>query len=393
MKVQMAEKVIAALKSGCVKQSAIKRHEYEKGFLGDGCAIPKTASEGTLDMKRRTLLGTGLGAMVVAGTTAKAQSAVALTLITDRPATAQALADRVVRTTGGSIQINVQSAPSADAAGFLSTVSSGGADMYLAAEEAFIDTDAAFGIFSSMPGGMSSSELESWILVADGRYMWDVLGEEYGVKCFMAGDDGPMPIWSKAPLSGVGDLTGGKVGSVGLGARVMRAMGATDVSDIRADGVDLGSLDAFEGLNVAQMAEAGLLGAFAHMTTPSAGRPTAALSVGFSLDAWNALSESDQLLLERCIMAEHGIGRAKAIHDSAVALQAAGGAITTHDMPQDIWTAQISASNTTMLDIIESGNLGADVGDAYLYFIGDVAGWSEIGEAAFFLGRKGALSQ
>jgi hypothetical protein len=92
-------------------------------------------------------------------------------------------------------------------------------------------------------------------------------------------------------------------------------------------------------------------------------------------------------------MAEHGINRAKAIHDSALALQDAGSSVTAHEMPQDIWDAQIFASNATMLEIIESGNLGADVGDAYLYFIGDVARWSEIGETAFFLGRKGALSQ
>lgn len=344
-------------------------------------------------MKRRTLLGTGLGAMVVAGAPARAQSAVALSLITDRPALAQALADRVARTSGGAVQITVQSSPSSDAAGFLAAVTAGDADMYFSAEEAFIETNAAFGIFSSMPGGMSPSELESWVQVADGRFMWDILGEEYGVKCFMAGDDGPMPIWSKAPISGLGDLTSGRVGSVGLGANVMRALGASDVADIRASGVDLASLDAFEGLNVAQMAETRLLGTFPYMTTPNAGRPASALSVGLNLDTWNGMSPENQMLIERCIMAEHGNNRAKAMHDSALALQAAGGAVTAQAMPQDIWDAQISASNSTMLDIIETGDLGADIGDAYLFFIGDVAGWSEIGEAAFFLGRQGVLTQ
>lgn len=344
-------------------------------------------------MKRRTLLGTGLGAMVVAGTPARAQGATTLSLITDRPAAAQALADRVTRTTGGSIQINIQTAASAEAAGFLSTVSSGGADMYLSAEEAFVATNAAFGIFSCMPGGMSPSELEAWIQVADGRFMWDILGEEYGVKSFMAGDDGTMPIWSRTPLSGAADLTGARVGSVGLGVNVMRAMGASDVVDILTGGADIAGLDAFEGLNIAQMTEAGLLDAFPHMTTPNAGRPSSALSVGFNLDTWSGLSEADQVLLESCIKAEHGVSRARAMHDSIVALDAAGSAVTSHEMPQDIWDAQITASNTAMLEIIESGDLGADVGDAYLYFIGDVAGWSEIGETAFFLGRKGALVQ
>ncbi len=344
-------------------------------------------------MKRRTLLGTGLGAMVVAGTPVQAQSATVLRLISDRPAAAQAFAERVTRISGGSLRIEVQSASATDPAGFLATVSDGATDMYLSAEEAFVGTDAAFGIFSSMPGGMSPSELESWILVADGRFIWDILGEAYGVKSFLIGDDGPMPIWSKVPLSGADDLLNGRVGSVGLGVNVMRAMGAADIVDMRANAVDVASLDAFEGLSVAQMAEAGLLPRFPHMTTANAGRPTSSLSVGFNLAVWDGLSESDQLLLESCMMAQHGDHRSKSLHDSAFALQAAGGDITSHEIPQDIWNAQITASNTVMLEIIESGDLGADVGDAYLYFIGDVARWSEIGESAFFLGRKGALSK
>ncbi|MEL6682470.1 MAG: hypothetical protein AAFQ09_07470 [Pseudomonadota bacterium] len=344
-------------------------------------------------MKRRTLLGTGLGAMVVAGAPARAQSAVTLTLITDRADKALALADRVARTSEGALQINVEAPTGTGAGTFLASVSAGDADMYLSAEEAFVDANAAFGIFSSMPGGMSPSELESWIKVADGRFMWDILGEEYGVKCFMAGDDGPMPIWSKSPLTSAADLTGGKVGSVGLGGNIMRAMGVGDVSDIRAGGVDLASLDAFDGLNVAQMAEAGLLDTFPHMTSPNAGRPSSALSVGFNIGVWNTLSNNDKILIERCIMAEHSINRMKAMHDSASALQAASASVTSNIMPQDIWTAQLAAANGTMLEIIESGNLGADIGDAYLYFISDVAGWSEIGETAFFLGRKGALTQ
>ena len=344
-------------------------------------------------MKRRTLFGAGLGTMAVAGTRTQAQSVPTLTLLTDRTTAAQSLADRVARTSGGTIQINVQEKPSTDASTFLSTVSSGGADMYLSAEEAFVGTDPIFGIFSSMPGGMSSSELEAWILVADGRYMWDIVGEEYGVKGFMVGDDSALPIWSKAPLTDVGGLNGAQVGSVGIGTKIMRAMGATTVSDIRFDSVDFAALDAFDGLSAAQMDAAGLLEVFPHMTTPNAGRSASMLSVGFNLSFWDGLSEADQFLLERCIMAEHGMNRAKSIHDNALALQKAGSGVSTHEMPQDIWNAQIQASNAVMSEIIDSGDLGADVGDAYLYFIGDVARWSEIGETAFFLGRKEALSR
>ncbi|WP_322891524.1 MULTISPECIES: hypothetical protein [unclassified Yoonia] len=344
-------------------------------------------------MKRRTLLGTGLGAMVVAGQTAQAQSAVTLSCVTDRPDAARALGARLAAVSNGTITVSVTESPTTEAAGFLDTVSTGGSDMYLSATEAFVGTNPAFGIFSAMPGGMSPSELEGWMSAGDGRFLLDLLGDEYGVKAFMIGDDGPLPLWSKAPLTGLGDLTGAAAGSIGLGVNAMRVMGVGNVVDIRAEAVDLASLDVFEGLSVAQMEAEGLLATFPHMTTPNAGRPSAAMSVGINLATWNAMSDAQKSIVERCIMAEHGMNRTITMHDSAVALQAAGDAITRHDMPADIWDAQIAAASQVMSDIFGSGNLGADVADGYLFFIGDVAGWSEIGEAAFVSARKGALAQ
>jgi TRAP-type mannitol/chloroaromatic compound transport system substrate-binding protein len=344
-------------------------------------------------MKRRTLFGAGLGAMVVAGQPARAQAGLSLSLVTDRPDAARGLVARLAAVSGGMIALNVTQRPSTDAAAFLQLVSSGAADIYLSAAEAFVGSNPAFGIFSAMPGGMSPSELEGWMSAGDGGFLLDLLGMEHGVKAFMIGDDGPLPLWSKAPLTGLDDLTGAAVGSVGLGVHAMRALGVGSVVDIRAEAVDLASLDVFEGLSVAQMESAGLLASFAHMTTPNAGRPSAALSVGINLKTWNALSDAQKGIVERCIMAEHGLNRTISMHQSALTLQAAGAAINRHAMPTDIWDAQIAAANQVMSDIFAASTLDADVAGGYLFFIGDVAGWSEIGEAAFVAARKGALGQ
>lgn len=354
-----------------------------------------TDKKGYAHMKRRTLLATGFGAaaLTTMGRDTHAQSPLSFRLLTDRPAAAQSLAERLARVTGGAISITIETTPSTGAAGFLTRVATGDADIYLTSEEAFVEIDPAFGIFSAMPGGMSPSELESWIAVADGRYMWDIIGEAYGVKAFLAGDDGPMPIWSKTPIASATDLTTRRIGSVGLGVDLLRTMGAKDVVDLLGDGVDATSLDVIEGRNAAQMDAENLLSTFSHMTTPNAGRPSASLSVGFNLARWQELSETDQLLIEKCVTAEHGSSRALAMHQSATALKAAGSAITDHFMPRDLWDAQVGAASSVMRDIMASSDLAADVGDAYMYFLSDVARWSEIGETAFFLGRQEALVQ
>lgn len=341
-------------------------------------------------MKRRTLLGAGLASASVLAAPATAQNRLTLSLATDRPDAAGALADRVARVSGGRISIDVAASGAADAAGYLDMVSGGQSDMYLTSPDAFVARNPAFGLFAAMPGGMSASELESWVLVADGRFMLDLLGEEFGVKAFIAGDDGAMPIWSRAPLQGLGDLTGGTVASAGLGLNVLAEMGVANTVDVMSD-TDLSNATAIEGLSVTQMAAAGLLDTFPHMATPNAGRPSAMLSLGVNLSTWSGLSDADRMILERCIMAEHSTQRALALHRNVAAI--ADAAVTEQEMPQDIWDAQIAAANTVMTGMFGAGDIAADTADAYLYFISDVAGWSEIGETAYFLGRKQALSQ
>ncbi|SFJ89818.1 hypothetical protein [Jannaschia pohangensis] len=341
-------------------------------------------------MKRRNVLGLGFGLGGAAlAAPALAQTRTTLALVTDREAPARVLADRLSAVTDGALSLDVRVTP-ADSRAFLSQVGEGQADMYMGSEEDFVDTHPAFGLFAAMPGGMSTSELEGWISASDGRLMWDDLSAEHGVKAFLAGCDGPQPIWSRAPLTGPGDLTGGRVGSTGLGLRLMAAMGAGDVVDIR-DGGDLSGLDALEGLSLLQMRDAGLLESFPHMTAANVSRPMSGRSVGVNLAKWEGLTDADRLLLESCITASHGMDRIKALHEGALAARDA--AITTHAMPAEIWAAQTAATNAVMTAILDTNDIGADAADAYLYFLTDVAGWSEIGEAAFTQGRNRELSQ
>ena len=347
--------------------------------------------EKVLNMKRRTLLGGALGVATVAATPVVAQDKIVLSLLTDRSSAATALADRIGAISDGRISVDVRATDSETAPDFLDDVSGDSADMYLCSQDAFVSRNPAFGLFSAMPGGMSASELESWVFVSDGRLMWDSLGEALGIKSFIAGDDGAMPLWSRNPITGLSDLSSGPVGSTGLGQKLLEDMGVRKVVDVKS-GNDVSSLIALEGFSPAQMAELGLLSDFPHMTTPNASRPSATLSVGINLSRWNALSEADQHLIERCITAEHGTQRNLAMHNNVVTLAEAGSNVTAHEMPQDIWDAQIASAGALLASMFDAGDAAADAADAYLYFIRDIADWSEIGETAYFLGRNQALS-
>ena len=374
-------KATAASKSGSNEQgqSALPRR-------------PGAAIEERIHMKRRVFLGAGLGGLTLAAPAVITQANLSLSLVTDHADAGTALAARIAGMSGGRITVDVEASPPPTAPQFLDRVSAGEVEMYLTSQDAFITRNPAFGLFAAMPGGMNSSELESWIIVGDGRLMWDALGAEFGIKAFLAGDEGAMPVWSRSPLTSLDDLKSGGAGSTGLGLQLLREMGVEDVVDVR-ERTDFTGVTALEGFNVAQMVATGLLAEFPHMTTPNGGRPSSTISAGVNLQWWSGLSPTDRIILEQSIMAEHGTRRAFSMHTNVQALGAAGGAITAHDMPQDIWDAQIAGSNRVLSAMFDAGPLAADAADAYFYFIRDVAGWSDIGETAYFLGRKEALSQ
>ena len=92
-------------------------------------------------------------------------------------------------------------------------------------------------------------------------------------------------------------------------------------------------------------------------------------------------------------MAEHGVQRLEGLHTNVSALAQAGDGVTSHSMPGDIWDAQLAAASGLISGMFDAGDLSADCADAYLFYISDVAKWSEIGETAYFLGRKQVLAQ
>ncbi|MEM9707723.1 MAG: hypothetical protein AAF871_02955 [Pseudomonadota bacterium] len=345
-------------------------------------------------MKRRTVLGAGLGGLALSATAVSAQSRIPLSIVTDMPERAEGLARRVSAASAGRIAISVREAPASDAPGFLDAAGSGRVDGFVAYEDAFIADNPAYALFSAMPGGMSPSECEGWCEVADGTFFRDILGEEHGVKTFAFGDDGPMPLWSKEPLRGLSSLTSARIGTRGMGLQAYREMGAGSVEDItQARARDLRRFDLIEGMSYSEMAERELLGVFTHAVAPNAIRPMSTRAFGINLAKWQGMSPEDQTLLERCVTAEHGAIRAKAKHDNALTMRQVDGQVSSDAMPDDIWNAQIAAANALMGKMFDAGNTAADAADAYLYFLADVAGWSEIGEVAYFNGRKEVLSQ
>ncbi len=337
-------------------------------------------------MTRRNFLkhSLGAGALLPLATPAVAQAGTTLRLSTTDPAAAATLADYISKATGGALTIETSAVAKGDAVGLLSAVANGEADMSLTGLDSFLGENLAFGLFASMPFGMCTGELEGWLHASDGADMLAMIGDEYGVSIRFAGDQGVKPMWSKQPLPSMSAFQGLAIGSTGLGIANLQQAGATNVVDL--NGADLSGLDVIDGMSVTEMAAAGLTGAFPYVTNNNPNTPSSVLSLVASNGAMDGLSDGHRMVIERACSAALNDGRARSLHENAAALTDAGA--SRQPMPDDIWQALGSSAQNLLETIFNEGEAQATVVDSYVYFLTDIAGWSEIGEAAFYKGRQ-----
>ncbi|MEM0934683.1 MAG: hypothetical protein AAF646_03730 [Pseudomonadota bacterium] len=337
-------------------------------------------------MKRRHFLskaltaGAGGLATPMLATQAAAQGIESFTLLTDRPERGAAFAARVAAITGGRITISVTDAP-ADVAMF-DRVAAGQADLCLAPCDAFLDRAPALGLFAAMPFGMSSTEVEAWVMASDGQEMWDAIAGDFGLRFSLAGDEGTAPLWSKAAL---GDVAGLQVGALGLSAQSFDVLGA-QVLDLRSSEIARGALDMIEGLSPAQMVAAGLAEAFPNVSLANPNRPSGLVALGMNAARMSALSEGDRFAIERTAKAHHAGMRTARYHEDALALASLGA--TASPLPDALWSGMREAAEEVLNTVFESGPKAAAAVDAYIYFLAEVSIWSDIGEAAYYAGRK-----
>lgn len=341
-------------------------------------------------MTRRHFLkqSIGAGALLSLATPAVGQTTKTLRLATTDTATAQTLATYVSTVTNGALTLEVDAIATADAPNLLGDVANGSTDMCLTGLDHFLEENLAFGLFATMPFGMCTGELEGWLHVSDGAEMLAMLAAPYGVSMQFAGDQGVNPIWSKQPLPTMADMQGLAVGSSGLGIRNLQQAGVANVTDLAS--ADLASLDIIDGMSIADMAAANLTVAFPYITTNNPNRPSAVMSLITNNGVMDSLSEGEKSVIATACSATLNEARARNLHTSLTALDRES--LSVRAIPDDVWQALSTSAQTLLETIFNQGNTEATVVDSYVYFLTDVAGWSEIGEAAFYKGRQRSLA-
>jgi len=164
---------------------------------------------------------------------------------------ARRLAEHIATLSDGRLKVQVFDAGDLVAPGqVFDAVSAGKAEMGHGSPYLWAARDPVFHYFSGVPFGLTASEHVAWLAFGGGQALWERAYEPFGVLPFYVGSTGPQAAgWFKREIRAPEDFKGLTIRITGLGADVLRRLGASPVllpqGDIAA-ALETGAIDAAE---------------------------------------------------------------------------------------------------------------------------------------------------
>lgn len=336
---------------------------------------------------KNSALGGGAAAAATLAAPAIAQGNRTLTMVTSWPRgfagladDAEKLAANISEMSDGALQIEVKHAGElVGAFESFDAVSAGQADMYHAADYYFVNQHPAFGLFTAVPFGMTTTEMNAWYYSGGGMERHHELGEIFGLKSFLAGNTGAQAGgWFNKEINSPEDLQGLKFRMPGLGGK---ALGYLGVSVQNLPGGEIyqalssGALDAAEWVGPWLDEKIGFQEVAKYYYPASFQEPSAALSLATNLDVFNSLKPAQQRAIQVAAASNNVTNASRFIAENGAALdRLASGGAKLMEFPDSVWTAFGEASQKLYAEFT-SDDLFKSIFDGYMDSMRSSTGW------------------
>ncbi|WP_262696410.1 TRAP transporter substrate-binding protein [Kordiimonas aquimaris] len=184
--------------------------------------------------------------------------------------------------------------------------------------------ELALQLFASMPFGPSAPEYLAWFDFGGGKEMFEEIYHTHNIHSIVCGLTPPEASgWFKREINTLDDFKGLKIRFFGLGAKVLEEIGAAP--QLIAGGeiyqaLELGTIDATEFAMPAVDERMGFYEVAKHYYMPGWHQQSTFFELMINLDAWNSLTENQQLLIETACSANirHAISEGEALQPDAL---------------------------------------------------------------------------
>jgi TRAP-type mannitol/chloroaromatic compound transport system substrate-binding protein len=309
---------------------------------------------------------------------------------------AERIAERIARMSGGRLQIQVSAAGEVvPALEVLDAVGGGVADMGHSAAFYWQGKEQAAAFFTTVPFGLTPGEHVAWVDAGGGQALWDELYAPFGVKPFMAGNTGVcMGGWFRRELKSLDDVKGLKIRSLGLGGEVYRRLGATPQTTSPGEiltSLQSGVLDGAEFVGPGTDIALGLYRVASLYYGPGFNKPNGTGECIVALKAWASLDDEMKAIVAHACAAEASYALAEM---ERLNVEALATLLDRHNMqlktfPADMIVAARKEAADVLADLAGKSGRARKVHDSYVTFRERAANWSRISLQAVIEARAG----
>lgn len=358
-------------------------------------------------MKRRSFIATA-GATAAATTVvapAIAQERKEITIVSTWPrdfpglgTSAQRLAQRITDITDGRITTQYFAAGErVGAFDVLDEVANGNAQAYIGADYYWKGKHPGWAYFTSVPFGLTYTEMGAWIMSLGGQELWDELGGEFGVKCYACGNTGvQMGGWFRDEVETVDDLKGLKMRIPGLGGDVMAKVGASPVSlpggQIYENLVS-GAIDATEWVGPWNDFFMKFYEAAKYYYYPGMHEPGGFLSFGMNKAFFEGLSKADQLLIQAACEQEAHLMMAETNANNGEYLSRliTEQGVELREFSDEIYESFGEAAEEVFEEARQHSDLANRIHESFASARESVGGWLKISDVSYSIKRNRIL--
>ncbi|WP_121067266.1 TRAP transporter substrate-binding protein [Chachezhania antarctica] len=308
---------------------------------------------------------------------------------------AQRWADRVTAITEGAIKVDVFGAGELVAPfATQEAVESGTAEVYHGSGSWFSGRDTAHAFFTAAPFGLTFDEMHAWMYYGGGQELLDEFTAPRNLKVFIGGGSGVQTAgWFKKPINSLSDLQGLNFRAAGLYGEVLRKLGVNPTSippgDIFAS-LQAGTLDGAEWVGPSNDLAFGLPNVAGYMYAPSPVEIYGGIEFGIGLDAWNALTDGQRVMVEAVTEAEANRSSGDTLHAHLQAYEKlrAMPDLTIGTFPDDVWEAIITASREVIDEVKQTSDFHGRFVTAYYDYVRQATEYKRYYDTAFLIERQ-----
>jgi TRAP-type mannitol/chloroaromatic compound transport system substrate-binding protein len=273
-------------------------------------------------------------------------------------------------------------------------VTRGAADAMHATPYYWQNKSKALNFFSTVPYGLTTSELLAWMRFGGGQELWDELYGQFGLKAWHVGSTGvQMGGWFNKEIKSVADLDGLKMRIPGLGGDALRKLGVTTISlpagEIFA-ALQSGAVDSTEWVGPYNDLSLGFYKVAKFYYWPGIHEPGTMAEFAVSREKYEALPKDVQRILVACCAQEGEWLTAEfnARNGSALETMVRQHGVQLRRFPNDVLTVFGTAAGEVIAELRDTGDeITRKVVESFLKSRREQVQWNRIAEQAFMNAR------